>query len=265
LSFLTVRGALAFGHRKDVRAKIGQSVKQALDAVKASPAQRNQIQAAIDQVARTAEEAFGGAQGMPDFDELLDAFSRSRLDPRAIDALKLKRETRQKKLADALTQAFYDVHDALTRDQRSQLTDYARGRVEGRHMHAFKQKLIDGFVNATVEDLLEQLAADEHERQVVHGARDEVLAAIHAAQDTKQASLDQLTALFRGDALDRAGVARFRAEKEAQVRAIADAVEHALTQVHDGLSADHRTKLVELMRARRERARHAPSSPDEGF
>jgi hypothetical protein len=254
--------AHAFGRHKDVRQRIGQHVNQALDAVKATPAQRNSVHAAVQEVIRTADEAFGST-GMPDFEQILDQFSRPRLDSHAIDALKSRRDARHKKLADALTQAFYDVHDALTAQQRLQLLDYARGRGDGRHMKRFKQTLMEGFVNAEVEDVLDQLSATEAERKVVHEARDEVLAAIQQAHATKQASIDELSNLFRGDTVDKAGLARFRADKEAQLRTVQDAVEHALTQLHAGLSAEHRQKLVELVRARCDRAKHAAEHPSE--
>jgi len=262
--FFATRTALAFGRHRDARAKVGQQVSLALDAVKATQAQRTAVQAAVGEVMRSVEEAFGGTQGLPDFEEVLALFSRDRLDVRAFDALKVKRDARHKKLADALSQAFYDVHDALTREQRQQLLDYARGRVEGKHMRAFKQTMMTGFVHATVDDMLDQLSADEHERQVVHAAQDEVLAAIGKAHATKQASIEQIATLFRGDTVDKTAFASFRAEKEAQVHAIADVIEHAITEVHDGLSAEHRQKLVELVRARRDHARHAPHG-EEGF
>jgi Spy/CpxP family protein refolding chaperone len=267
LGFFAARAALAFGRHRDVKARISQQVNLALDAVKATQAQRGAVQAAVGEVLRTAEEAFGGAQGLPDFDEVLDLFARDRIDARAIDAIRAKREVRHKKLANALTQAFYDVHDALTREQRQQLLDYARGRAsEGKHMRAFKQTLVSGFVHAQVEDVLDQLAADEHERKVVHTAEDEVVAALQKAQETKQASIDQLATLFRGDAIDGAELGRFRAEKEAQVHAITAVVEHAITQIHDGLSAEHRQKLVALVRAKHDRARQARGAAiEQGF
>jgi hypothetical protein len=254
--------AHAFGRHKDMRQRIGQHVNQALDAVKATPAQRNSVQAAVQEVIRTAEDAFGGS-GMPDLDQIIDQFSRPRLDGRAIEAIKGRRDARHKKLADALTQAFYDVHDALTAQQRQQLVDYARGRAEGRHMKRFKQTLMEGFINAQVEDVLEQLGANEAERKVVHDARDEVLAAIQKAHATKQASIEELANLFRGDTVDKTGVERFRTDKEAQLKAVQDAVEHAITQIHAGLTPEHRQKLVELVRARRDRAKNAKEHPTQ--
>src|SRR4051794_36615193 len=69
--------AHAFGRHKDMRQRIGQHVTKALDAVKATAAQRNSVQAAVQEVIRTAEEVFGSA-GTPDLEQILDQFSRTR-------------------------------------------------------------------------------------------------------------------------------------------------------------------------------------------
>lgn len=258
--------AYAFGKRKDVRTRIGQNVKQALDAVKATAQQRADVEKEISEVLRTAEDAFGGTQGMPDVDDILNVFQRDQIDARAVGAIKSRRDARHTKLADALTQAFCDVHATLTAEQRQQLTDYAKGKIEGKHIRAFKQRLIDGFMNATIEDLLDQLDATASEREVAHAARDEIIGAIRQAQATQQASLERLSGLFRGEAVDKAELARFRTEKEAQLRTVTDAFEHAITRVHDGLTPPHRQKLVDLVRARRARPQPRPSGGhDDGF
>jgi len=266
VGFAFASASYAFGKRKDVRTRIGQNVKQALDAVKATAQQRADVEKAISDVLRTAEDAFGGTQGMPDVDDILNIFQRDQIDTRAVAAIKSRREARHTKLADALTQAFYDVHDALSVEQRQQLTDYARGKVEGKHIRAFKQRLIDGFMNATIEDMLDQLDAAASEREAAHAARDEVIGSIRQAQMTQQASLERLSGLFRDDAVDKAELARFRTEKEAQLRTVTDAFEHAIARVHAGFSAPHRQKLVEIVRARRAHPpAHSAGGHDDGF
>ena len=239
---------------------MNQHVDKALDAVKASAVQRDQVHAAIGEVMRTLDDTFG--HGLPDVDEALTLFTRDRLDPQALASLQQRRDARHKKIADALVQAFYDVHDALTHDQRQQLVDFAHENAEGRHMKSFKQTMLKGFVSAQLEDMLDQLDANETERKAVYAARDEILSAVGQLHDKKAASVAEVATIFRGDTIDKAAVAKFRADKEADLRALTQTIEHALAEVHAALTPAHRQQIVELIRARRDRM-HEHVSTDE--
>jgi Spy/CpxP family protein refolding chaperone len=251
LAFATARTVLAFGRHRDACAKVNQRVDKALDAVKASAVQRNQVHAAITEVMHTIEDSFG--HGLPDLDEALALFTRDRIDPQALASLHQRRDARHSRIADSLVQAFYDVHDALTHDQRQQLVDYAHERAEGRHMKNFKQSMVNGFVSAQLEDMLDQLDASETERKAVYAARDEILGAWSQLREKKAASVAEVTTLFRSDTIDKEAVARFRAAKEVDVRALTQTIEHAVAEVHAALTPTHRQQLVELIRARRDR------------
>jgi hypothetical protein len=123
---------------------------------------------------------------------------------------------------------------------------------------------MDGFITIVIEDLLEQLNASQAERDAAHRARDTVVGAIRQAQTSLQASIEQLSSLFRGETIDKAALASLRADKEGQVRAVTTACEQALTELHAAFTPEHRLKLVELVRARRA-ASPTHSNPDPGF
>jgi Spy/CpxP family protein refolding chaperone len=99
-------------------------VNEALDAVKASPEQRNAVEAALEQVWTTVhEEHLGQASHI---DEAVKLFEADRIDRAQLDQLRAQKEARQRKIGDSVVQAFHDVHDALTSAQRKQLVAWVR-------------------------------------------------------------------------------------------------------------------------------------------
>ncbi len=246
--------AHAFGRKADVRTRIGQQVDKALKIVKASKDQRAQVQLAMAEVLRLADDMFGGPHGMmPELDEVLAIFAGDQVDERAVQSVKTRRDARHHRLAEALERAFHKVHAALSSEQRNKLADHARGQVTGPHMRAFKEKVIDGFVNAQVEDVLDQLGASQAERQAAHQARDRVLDAIRALRGSRSASVEELASIFRGDPLDKAALSQFRSVQEDHLRVLGELFGSALTELHDALTPAHRKQVVELVRARQAR------------
>jgi hypothetical protein len=127
-------------------------------------------------------------------------------------------------------------------------------------MKSFKQVMLKGFIRAQLEDMLDQIDANETERKAVAAARDEILAAFTQLHEKKAASVAEVTSIFRSDTIDKRAVAQFRAEKEADVHALTQAIEHALAEVHGALTPAHRQQIVELIRARRDRVHeHVPT------
>jgi hypothetical protein len=261
-AFLMFTASGAFASKRVGRARIGRELTHALDAAKATAAQRKQVEGVVEEVERRAEAMMNGKA---DIDTLIDIFAQDRIDDHAVEAIKSRREASTHKLADALTQAFCQVHDALSHDQRQQIVDYARGKAEGKNMRTFKAKLMTGLVSAQIEDTLDQLVATDDERKVAHAARDEVLAAVTELQAHQESTVAQLSSMFSSDTVDKAAVAHFQAEKEADLHTLTNVIQHAIVSLHDSLSPAHRQKLVEIVRARR--AHHMPHAPDpdEGF
>lgn len=99
-------------------------MNDALDHVKASAEQRKAVENAIDQVwASVREEHEAGAGHI---DAALKIFEADRLDKGAIEQLRNQQHARSAKIGDAITQAFHDVHDALTSAQRKELVAWVR-------------------------------------------------------------------------------------------------------------------------------------------
>jgi len=259
---LTLGASDAFASKRVGRARIGRELTHALDAAKATAAQRKQVEGVVEEVERRAEAMMNGKA---DIDTLIDIFAQERIDDHAVEAIKTRREASTHKLADALTQAFCEVHDALTQAQRQQVVDYARGKAEGKNMRSFKAKLMTGLVSAQIEDTLDQLVATDEERKVAHAARDEVLAAVTELQAHQESTVARLSSLFNSDKVDKAALEGFQKEREADLHALTNVIQHAVVSLHDALSPAHRQKLVEIVRARR--AHHVPHAPDpeEGF
>ena len=261
-----VAASPALAGPRDPRSRMTGAVDDAMAAVNATDTQRQQVREAVADVLRTAHDAFGSHPGSsPEMDELLRIFAADKLDTDAIASLRAKRQTRHKQLADAVVEAFAEVHGALSREQRQQLTDYAKGKVQGRHMKAFKTKLMSGFVNAQIEDVLGQMGASESERTGVHSARDQVMHAVEALHAGRDARLDELTRLFRDPAVDRAALSRFRAETESEVNGVVEAIDEAVHALHATLTPAHRQQLVQLIRERRARRANPPHSLAEAF
>jgi hypothetical protein len=252
----------ALASKRVGRARIGRELTHALDAAKATSAQRKQVEGIVEEVERRAEAMMNGKA---DIDTLIDIFAQDRIDDHAVEVIKTRRETSTHKLADALTQAFCEVHDALSRDQRQQVVDYARGKAEGKNMRSFKAKLVSGLVSAQIEDTLDQLVATDEERKVAHAARDEVLAAVTELQAHQESSVAQLSSLFSSEKVDKAAINRFQTEKEADLRTLTNVIQHAIVSLHDTLSPAHRQKLVEIVRARRAHQVPHANDPEEGF
>ncbi len=252
-------GAAAQARKPDVRTRITQQLDKALKVVKATKEQRVQVQRIMGDVLRLADDMFGGPNGfMPETDEILAVFAGDKIDERVVRGIMARRDARHHRLGDALERAFAEAHGLLSVEQRRKLAEHGRGTVSGPHMRAFKEKIVDGFVNAAVEDVLDQLAASQPERTAAHQARDKVLEAIKAARDTRAASAEELGRIFVGDPLDKAALATFRTAREAQLHGLGEQFATVITELHASLSPAHRKQVVELVRARAARRNAEP-------
>lgn len=99
---------------------------EALDAIGANATQRAQIEAARDHVIQTIE-ALHPEAAMPEaMDKALAIFEADRVDPAAVKALRAEHEQKLAKVADAVEQAAFDLHDALTPAQRKALVEHVK-------------------------------------------------------------------------------------------------------------------------------------------
>jgi Spy/CpxP family protein refolding chaperone len=246
----TAASAIARGHRRHhgggfMKAMMQAHIDQALDAAKATPAQREAIAAARDHVLET----FGDARKdkRADFEQALSLFAADKIDPAAVAALRKSHEADAQKVGDAIVQALSDVHGALKKDQRAAIVEYVRAhkpkRDPGLH-RAFMKRLVEG----RIAEALDAIKATDKQRQVVTAAQARVIAAIEKSSDGRDAHVEQALALFGADTLDQKKVAELRAEHQQKARAIGDAIVQSVTEVHDALDAAQRKQIVDMVR-----------------
>jgi periplasmic protein CpxP/Spy len=247
---LTLAGARVYaqqhGHWKS---RINARLDGALDAAKATPAQRQAILAARDHVFAAFEEGHAARAG--EMEEALRLFQADPLDPKALAEHRARKEAEGKKVGDAIVQAIYDAHDALTPAQRRTVVEYVKtektshGAGHGGRPEEFMRRMVD----ARIEEALDEIKATPAQRQTVAAARDRVLGAVQEGRPDRGADLERVLALFAADRIDGQAVAALRAEHEARMHAVTDAVVQAITQVHQVLSAQQRQALVDFVRA----------------
>lgn len=119
------------------------------------------------------------------------------------------------------------------------------GGPHGRHAGAFfRERLIEH-----VDDVLDAAKATPAQRQLITAARDHVLDTIEAQRKNGPAYHQQAIALFEADRIDPAAVAQLRAQNEAEVRQVGDAVVQAITDAHDAFTPVQRRAVVDYLRA----------------
>src|SRR5262245_1798899 len=122
LAFAAVGGvALAGGHFGPGHHEEGwvSHVDRALTVVRATPAQREAIYAARDQVVDAVKQMHDGTHG--DMDKLLDLFTAEQVDRAKLQAMRGDLLKGMGQVADAALQALSDAHDVLTAPQRNKL------------------------------------------------------------------------------------------------------------------------------------------------
>jgi hypothetical protein len=67
-------------------------------------------------------------------DEALALFEAATVDPGRVATFRAQHEAEHRQVADAISQALVDVHDALTPPQRKAVADYVRAHRRG-HWH----------------------------------------------------------------------------------------------------------------------------------
>jgi Spy/CpxP family protein refolding chaperone len=119
-------GGPGLGHAMMRRMAEGR-VEEALDAVRATPEQRTAIHAAVDQAIASVEETFRDRGA--DLRQAVALFAEERIDAERVAALRATHQARLARAGDAIAQAFEEVHDALTHDQRVALAGWVRAHV----------------------------------------------------------------------------------------------------------------------------------------
>jgi Spy/CpxP family protein refolding chaperone len=221
-----------------------------LDAAKASPEQRAAVHAAAEHVATTFQEV--GRAGMNDFDQTLHLFEADKLDTQAIAAHRAKHEAAMKKISDAVVQAVFDAHDALTPPQRKAVADAIRAEHAKKSERGnWREAMFKGMINEHIEDALDEAKVPEAQRARIRAARDRVVQTFESMHSGRGADLEEALTLFTADKLDAQKVEALRAKHLAEMRRAGDAVVQAVTEIHDSLDAAQRKAIVDYVRAHR--------------
>ena len=229
-----------FGHHLQKR------LDAALDAVKATPAQRSAIEAARDHVIATIQEVHKDKRGA--MKQAIELFAADRIDQQKLAALRASHQADAKKIGDAIVVAVQSSHDALTSVQRQQLVAYLKQNKPLPQMRERHSGLMKQMVSVHVDDMLDKLAASDAQRKTIHGAVDKAMATLEQNQQDHMAAFEKALALFGADKLDQQKIAAFRAEREAAHQRMGDAIVGAIQTVHDTLTPAQRQQVVAFVK-----------------
>jgi Spy/CpxP family protein refolding chaperone len=218
----------------------------ALDAVKASPAQKQAIEAARDHVFATIEEVHKDKRGA--MQQAMDLFTADRIDQQKLAALRAQHQADAKKIGDSIVVAVQSTHDALTSQQRQQLVAYLKQNQPMPQMHERHAGLMKQMVSVHVDDMLDKLAASDAQRKTIHAAVDKAIAQVQQNQQDHMAAFAKGLQIFAADKLDQSKIAAFRAEREAAHERTGDAIVAAIQTVHDTLTPAQRQQLVSFVK-----------------
>jgi Spy/CpxP family protein refolding chaperone len=237
-----------------MKSRVTSRIDAALDAAKATAAQRNAIHASLDHVFDTMADVHKiGQQAMG---EAIQLFEAEKIDPAAVAKHRAAKEAEMKKIGDAVIQFLHDSHDALTAQQRQDVVTFVRSEKAQHEEHGFKEKMMGAMIQARIDDVLEQIKATPEQRTTVNAAKDRVIAAFKNSHADKGADFEQLITLFAADKLDDSKLEALRADHMQRMNKIADAVVQSITEVHDALSADQRTQLITIVKAHHDHMGH---------
>jgi periplasmic protein CpxP/Spy len=234
-------GHEGFGHHM-----MFKRLDKALDAVKATPAQKQAIEAARDHVIATIQEVHKDKRGA--MQQALDLFAADHIDQAKLAALRTQHQADAKKIGDAIVVAVQSTHDALTSAQRQQLVAYLKVNKPMPQMRERHAGLMKQAVSVHVDDMLDKLQASDSQRRTIHAAVDKALATIEQNQQDHAAAFEQGLTIFAADKMDQQKIAAFRAQREAAHQKAGDAIVAAIQTVHDTLTPAQRQQLVSFVK-----------------
>ena len=237
-----------------MEARANAHIEDALAAVKANPQQRAAVLAARDHLVEAFKDGHAGRMGA--LHEASELFASERLDEKRIAAARARHEAEAQKIGDAVVQAFYDVHDALTSNQRKALVEYVHGELPRSGKGGWHVRLMTAMVDSRVDEALSELKATPDQRAKIVAAKDRVVAAFTAQHEGRQQKLEQILDLFAADKIDAARVKEMRAAHITEMRKVGDVIAEAVTELHNTLDASQRKQLVELVKTQAQRHHH---------
>jgi hypothetical protein len=235
------------GHHGMMKAMVSAHIDQALDAAKATGVQKAAVNAAADHVFAAFQD--GKKDHAAELEQALALFEADKLDNQAIAAHRARHEAEAKKIGDAVVQAVFDAHAALTPPQRRAVVEYVRAHKPAGHDKGLKKAFIKHMIEGRIADALDAIKATAAQRGTVDAAKDRVIAAFEASHQDRPADLERVLALFAADRIDPKQVDALRAEHQDKMRKIADVIVSAVTDVHTSLDSGQRKALAGFVRA----------------
>jgi Spy/CpxP family protein refolding chaperone len=238
-------------------------VEAALDAVKATPEQRQALRGARDQVFTAFRE--GHQARRASLERVLTIFEADKIDEAALGALRAEREAEMKKTGDAIVAAIGEAHRVLSPTQRRELVEWVKaqrsqheaGEPKGEraeHQHRFLEHIL-----GRVDEALDAAQASKLQRDAIHAAVEQAATTATETFADHRAQMDRALALFERDKVDESDLAALRAEHQAKARQVGDAMAQALRDAHDALTAPQRKIVAEWVRT------HVPAHGEHGF
>jgi Spy/CpxP family protein refolding chaperone len=233
---------------------LAKFIEGALDAAKADPAQRKAIEAARERAMGSVKSI--GVEHHAAVQQALTLFEADQLDGARVAALKDARLAEMRKAGDAIAAAITEAHDVLRPEQRRAVADYIRankpsGEPGFRKGQAFMMKR---FAGAHIDEMLDEIDANEAQRTAIEAARDHVFSAVESSLAGAEGRFaDRALAIFEADRVDPAAVQALRDEHQARAAKIADAVVQAVHDVHDALTSSQRRIVTDTIRERMQR------------
>jgi hypothetical protein len=249
--FLASAGAAAWAHGHGAHRRPEAVIDDALAAAHLSPAQKEAIDAAREHVRETTKAAFAGHRGQ--VEQALDLFAADRLDTDKIAELRRAHQAQAKQIADAITLAVTDAHNALTRDQRQAVVQSLRTHVQEAGGHGGgRDKWAHKMMESRLNDALATVHATPAQKATLTQAAERLFASFAQNRRDHLSHVSQGLDLFAADRLDAKQVEQFRAQREQDFERHGDAMMDLIKTAHDTLSKDQRSALVGYMRAQME-------------
>jgi periplasmic protein CpxP/Spy len=113
--------------------------------------------------------------------------------------------------------------------------------------HSHDPARMERFVTHRVDDLLDDVAATDAQRQQIHAIADKVVADGKALRAEHQGAHKELLALWQADQPDAARVHALIDARAATMKTFADEVADAMLQVHGILTPEQRAKVTKKL------------------
>jgi Spy/CpxP family protein refolding chaperone len=130
---------------------------------------------------------------------------------------------------------------------------WAHGR-NGHFGHHEGPAFFQKHATAKIDAALDAAKATQLQRDAIHASLEHVFDTLKDGQEAGGKAIGEAMQLFTADKIDPAAIARHRAQKEAQVQKIGDAVVQFIHDAHDALTAPQRQAVIAFVN--QEKAQH---------